>query len=264
LLRWLSFASSRFTFGACRRTGRNGLANEFDSRVRWRQARCLVRSAQGAQRKLRDGASRDRRLAGCSKGYAPIFLAQGYSVLLPDSRSHGTSEGELVTYGLWEKYDVLDWARWMRQRNCQALYGLGESLGASVLIQAAALGGDFRAIAVESPFADLRTIGEYRVRQMFHLPAWLLVRNSMTFAKYRYGIDLRQASPIDSMRRSSTPTLLIHGLEDGRTPYWHSQVLARANSQSVLWLVSNAGHTGAYWTAPDEFRQRVLTWFASH
>jgi hypothetical protein len=199
-----------------------------------------------------------------SKGYAPIFLAQGYSVLLPDSRSHRTSGGELVTYGLWEKYDVLDWARWMRQQKCHALYGLGESLGGSVLIQAAALGGDFHAIVAEAPFADLRTIGEYRLRQMFHLPPWFLVRNSMTFAKYLYGVDPRRASPIESMRQSTTPTLLIHGLEDGRTPYWHSQVLARANTQSVLWLVPKAGHTGAYWTAPDEFRQRVLAWFASH
>lgn len=64
-----------------------------------------------------------------SAGYASLFLDQGYLVLLPDSRGHGTSGGSLVTYGLWEKYDVLDWARWMRQQNCRALYGLGESLG---------------------------------------------------------------------------------------------------------------------------------------
>ena len=54
-----------------------------------------------------------------SAGFAPLFLDQGYSVLLPDSRGHGASGGELVTYGLWEKYDVLDWARWLRQHDCQ-------------------------------------------------------------------------------------------------------------------------------------------------
>ena len=61
---------------------------------------------------------------------------------------------------------------------------------------------------------------------MFHFTPWFLVANSMTFAKYRYGFDLRQVSPIESMRRTSTPTLLIHGLQDSRTPYWHSQALA--------------------------------------
>jgi dipeptidyl aminopeptidase/acylaminoacyl peptidase len=71
-------------------------------------------------------------------------------------------------------------------------------------------------------------------------------------------------SRIESMRRTSTPTLLIHGLADSRTPYWHSQALARASAQSVLWLVSNAEHTAAYSAAPAEFRRRVLGWFAIH
>ncbi len=199
-----------------------------------------------------------------SAGYAPLFLDQGYSVLLPDSRAHGSSGGELVTYGLWEKYDVRDWARWLRQQNCQALYGLGESLGGSVLIQAAALSDDFHALVAESAFADLQAIGESRLQQILPLTPWFVVSNSMTFAKYRYGLDLRQVSPIESMRRTATPILLIHGLADSRTPYWHSQALARAGARSVLWLVPNAEHTSAYSAAPIEFRRRVLAWFAGH
>jgi len=165
---------------------------------------------------------------------------------------------------LWEKYDVLDWARWLRQQDCQALYGLGESLGGSVLIQAAALGDDFHAIVAESAYADLQAIAELRVQQMFRWTPWYLVPNAITFAKYRYGFDLRQVSPVESMRRTSTPTLLIHGLQDSRTPYWHSQALAQSSVQSELWLVPNAEHTSAYSVAPKEFRRRVLRWFASH
>ncbi len=206
-----------------------------------------------------------------SVGYASLFLDQGYSVLLPDSRGHGSSEGDLVTYGLLEKSDVLSWARWLRRQDCKALYALGESLGGSVLIQAAALGPDFRAIAAESPFADLPAIAEFRVRQILRLPSWLqpvisplLVQSSMTYARFRYGIDLRQVQPIESIRRSTTPILLIHGLRDSRTPYWHSQALASANASSVLWLVPDAEHTAAYSAAPTEFRRRVLEWFARH
>jgi dipeptidyl aminopeptidase/acylaminoacyl peptidase len=206
-----------------------------------------------------------------SAGYAPLFLDQGYSVLLPDSRAHGSSGGDLVTYGLLEKSDVLAWAHWLRQQDCKALYAFGESLGGSVLIQAAALGTDLRAIVAESAFADLPAIAEFRVRQMFHLPPLLqsvipslLVRNSMTYAEFRYGIDLRQVQPIESISRTVTPILLIHGLRDSRTPYWHSQALARASADSVLWLVPDAEHTAAYSTSPTEFRRRVLGWFAEH
>jgi hypothetical protein len=206
-----------------------------------------------------------------SAGYAPLFLGEGYSVLLPDSRAHGSSGGELVTYGLLEKYDVLSWMQWLRQQDCKAIYALGESLGGSILIQAAALGTAFRAIVAESPFADLPAIAEFRVRQIFHLQPLLqsvipslLVPNSMTYARFRYGIDLRQVLPIESISRTSTPILLIHGLGDSRTPHWHSQALARANANCALWLVPDAEHTGAYYATPAEFRRRVLGWFAGH
>jgi hypothetical protein len=74
-----------------------------------------------------------------SAGFAPLFLNEGYSVLLPDSRGHGASGGRFVTYGLFEKYDALAWADWMRRAGCGKVYGSGESLGAAVLIQAAAV-----------------------------------------------------------------------------------------------------------------------------
>jgi fermentation-respiration switch protein FrsA (DUF1100 family) len=90
-----------------------------------------------------------------------MFLNQGYAVLLPDSRAHGASEGRFVTYGLLEKYDVLAWASWMKRAGCANLYGLGESLGASILIQAAAVQSVFAAIVAECPYADLREIAEY-------------------------------------------------------------------------------------------------------
>jgi esterase/lipase len=66
--------------------------------------------------------------------------------LLPDSRGHGRNGGELVTFGVLEKYDVLDWVRWMRAEGCTHIYALGESLGGSVLIQTVAVDPVFRAI----------------------------------------------------------------------------------------------------------------------
>ena len=200
-------------------------------------------------------------------GFAPMFRASGYSVLTPDSRAHGTSGGELVTYGLLEKYDALDWAHWLRGAGCTAVYGLGESLGAAVLIQASAVEPAFRAIVAECPFVDLKTIAQYRVGQMSHLPRpfpAILVAAAMLYARVADGFDFRQASPLAAIARTSTPILLIHGLRDSRTPASNSEALARADPHAVLWLVPNAEHTGASSADPAEFRKRVLGWFAEH
>ena len=105
-------------------------------------------------------------------GFAPMFTNEGYSVLLPDSRAHGASEGQFVTYGLLEKYDVIAWADWMKAAGCGKLYALGESPGASILIEAAAIQPSFAAIVAESPYSDLRQVAEYRVRNILGLPAF--------------------------------------------------------------------------------------------
>jgi pimeloyl-ACP methyl ester carboxylesterase len=86
----------------------------------------------------------------------------------------------------------------------------------------------------------------------------------MLYARLIYGLDFRGASPLAAMSRTSTPVLLIHGVRDTETPCWHSQMLARANPKTVLWLVPNAGHTTAYSANPAEFQRQVLGWFAQH
>ncbi len=103
-------------------------------------------------------------------GFAPIFLDAGYSVLTPDSRAHGASGGEFVTYGLLEKYDVIDWATWMKHQGCRELYALGESLGAAILIQSAAVQPVFSAIVAECAYADLLDAGTDRMSRFAGVP----------------------------------------------------------------------------------------------
>ena len=192
-----------------------------------------------------------------SVGFAPMFLERGYAVLAPDSRAHGESGGEFVTYGVLERYDVLQWVHWMQRAGCTAVYGLGESLGASILIEATALEPVFRAAVAESAYSDLPAIAEYRLPTP-SLLSKTIVWCGMAYARVRFGLDLWQSSPLQAMAQTSTPILLIHGLEDEKTPPWHSQTLAGANHRAVLWLVPHAGHTAAAGVAPIEFRQRVL------
>jgi len=197
-----------------------------------------------------------------------MFQSNNYSMLLPDSRAQGSSGGEFVTYGLLEKSDVVEWAHWLRREGCASIYGLGESLGASILIQAAAVEPAFAAIVAESPYADLKELANYRIVLMTRLPRLLasplaaaVVNTNMVYARLRYGLRLDAVSPVADIARTATPILLIHGLQDSRTPAAHSRALARANPRAVLWLVPAAGHTGAFRAEPREFESRVVAWF---
>src|SRR5262249_12980097 len=69
-------------------------------------------------------------------GYANLFLRQGYNTLVPDLRAHGASDGELATYGFREADDVHRWVDWMMAKQPGGhVFGLGESMGAAILLQ---------------------------------------------------------------------------------------------------------------------------------
>lgn len=69
-------------------------------------------------------------------GYAELLLNHGFNVLMPDSRAHGTSGGALATFGLLEMDDIHRWLNWLEQNdNPACIFGLGESMGAALLLQ---------------------------------------------------------------------------------------------------------------------------------
>lgn len=200
---------------------------------------------------------------------AELLTRAGYAVLLPDSRGHGASGGDLVTYGLAEARDAAQWAHWLAiQSGVERTYALGESLGAAVAIQSLVFDPGFRAIVAECPFARFDEIAVYRVAQRvfgLHVFARPLVSLASLYAEERYGVNLMRISPLEALRGSHTPVLLIHGTADRNIPPSQSRELAAANRRyTELWLVPGAVHTGALAAEPGEYRSRVRDWFASH
>jgi uncharacterized protein len=205
-------------------------------------------------------------------GYAELFLAHGYTVLMPDARAHGQSEGTIATYGLREREDIRDWAHWIATNlNPRCVTGLGESMGAAQLLQS--LEGDalFCAVVAESPFSDFREIAYDRVGQFSYTGPWLgrtllrpVIEAAFLYSRLKYGLDLRQVSPAAAVSATKVPVLLIHGQIDRNIPERHSRRIKSLAPAVVLWEVPHAAHCGAISTAPEEFERRVLGWFSSH
>jgi len=208
-------------------------------------------------------------------GYAQLFLAHGYTVLMPDSRAHGTSGGQLATYGLLERNDIHLWAHFLDdqfhphdQFHPRCIYGFGESMGAAELLQSLDTHPDFCAVAAESSFANFREIAYDRMGQPFHLGPWVgrtilrpLVEVAFLRARLKYHLNMQNISPEDSVAATKIPVLLIHGQIDSNIPERHSQIIHARNPSSELWQVPNADHCGALSTAPKEFERRLLSWF---
>lgn len=208
-------------------------------------------------------------------GFARLFLDHGYAVLMPDARAHGESGGEIATYGVREAGDMHRWVSWLYAHDlapAQCVYGVGESYGAALLLQALPAEPRFCAVMVESPFSTAREMSYERVSSPFHLRPWFgqtfgqpVIASAVLYARWRYGVDLLAPSPLAGITNSNVPVLLIHGASDVTISPRHSIILAKAAPDHVqLWLVPNAGHTMAWTVAHQEFEARLLGWFSAH
>jgi len=209
-------------------------------------------------------------------GNADLLLRHGYAVLLPDARAHGESGGEMATYGVKEASDVRRWFDWIEQAEApRCIDGLGESMGAGQMLQSLRATPGFCAVVAESSFASFREASYDRMGEKMNAGAWAgrtLLRPSveagLLYARWRYGVDLEQASPESAVATSLVPVLLIHGRRDINLPPRHSErILAYSSSRIpavVLWEPAEAEHCGAAGAEPEEYERRVIGWFESH
>jgi uncharacterized protein len=209
-------------------------------------------------------------------GNADMLLRHGYAVLLADARAHGMSGGAIATYGVKEADDIRRWFNWIEQAEVpHCIDGLGESMGAAQLLNSLSAEPGFCAVAAESPFASFREASYDRLGQQFNAGPGLgrtllrpAVETGFLYARWKYGVDLDQASPEKAVAASHVPVLLIHGKKDTNLPPRHSEMmLARSSVRGTavaLWEPAEAEHCGASGAEPEEYQRRVLAWFADH
>lgn len=205
-------------------------------------------------------------------GYAWMFLRHGYAVLMPDSRAHGESGGNVATYGVLEREDIGHWARWLKPQTPGCEYLFGESMGAAIAVESTAEVPTLCAIAVEDSFDSFRQVAYDRIAQQTRFPEkWTrvlgrpAVEAALLYVRIRYGVRLANADPLYAETHSHIPTLLITGTADSNIPMRHSIALNHAaQDHTALWVVDGAEHTGAMEVNPREFEYRVTQWFGTH
>jgi uncharacterized protein len=200
--------------------------------------------------------------------YASFLLRNGYGIVAMDSRAQGESDGAIATFGWKERYDVraiLD-SLSARERP-RKIFLLGESMGASIALQAAAVDDRIDGVVAEDAFRNLREVA-YDYAGL-HWNPWLgktLFRPAVIFAVRaadREG-DFRaeDVSPEKAVAARAFPVLLICGGADRIVPCRHARsIFDVAAGPRELWVVPEAGHTQAYGMEPAEFERRVLEFF---
>jgi alpha-beta hydrolase superfamily lysophospholipase len=202
--------------------------------------------------------------------YAEFLLRAGYSMVMMDLRAHGASDGPMATYGWKERYDtraIVD--ALCASEKPRRLLALGESMGAAIALQSAAVEPRIAGVVAESSFRDLREVSyDYAglrfspwLGKTIFRPAAII---GMRIVEREGGFKARDISPEKAVAARPFPILLICGTHDRNIPCRHSQfIFEAATGPKQFWVVSGAGHTGALGKVPVEFERRVLAFFAA-
>ena len=194
---------------------------------------------------------------------------RGFNVLLFDMRGHGESDGDQLSAGYFEKWDVLGAYDFLVQRGASpgGIGLLGWSLGAGTALLAAAEEPAIKAVVSDSSFADVHDLIAQETDRATVFPQWavpVFVPGMKVIARVLYGIDVGAVVPEKAAGTLGYPILVIHGGEDSRVPVEQSvRIYASASAGSELWLVHGSDHADAVVDAPDEYVERVDAYFHS-
>ena len=177
------------------------------------------------------------------------FEALGYNMLLVDHRSHGKSEGEKISFGAREKYDVLAWVDYINSRFSNPkifLYGI--SMGASTVLMASALPSleNVLGIIADCPYSSPDAIIK-EVMKNRKYPASLLFPFIRLGGIIFGGFDVKRHSATEAVKNTDIPILLIHGEGDSFVPPSMSEEIYNAgkskNKNISIVKIPEATHT---------------------
>jgi len=202
--------------------------------------------------------------------HALVLLHAGYGVVMMDARAHGESEGAMATYGWLERNDTREIVDALEaSEHPRHLFALGESMGAGIALQSAAVEPRIEGVVAEAAFANLREASyDYAgLRQspllgktLFAPGTWTMLYHAEKLAT----LAAAEVSPEKAVASRTFPVLLICDSGDVALPCRHTKkIYDAAIGRKEMWIVPDAYHTAALGYQPAEFRRRVLAFFES-
>ncbi len=188
-----------------------------------------------------------------------FFLEQGYSVLLPDLRASGKSEGSAVTIGWQERKDLVACFDFLKNRQYTHIGADGISLGAATICFALPELPDLSFAIIESSYDTLVNAVRNRLA-MFKTPHFIAYPYYAGFSMFA-GVPPWRMRPVDYVAYTSAPTLVLAGDSEVEIPVHETQSIYERCAAPLkrLHFFKGAGHWDFLGRYRDEYAQIVCS-----
>jgi hypothetical protein len=194
--------------------------------------------------------------------HAQALAEKGYGVLLFDLRAHGESGGTVfpVTNASPDVAAAVAYLRSRQEIDPERIGAVGLSLGAHVMLQAAAEDGSLKALVADgastNTMADLLPLPPHYRLMYIAAPAWWMTDRMSDLMS---GVPARPLTVLVG-KIAPRPILFISSNQEPE-PFMNRRLYERAGPSAQLWELPDTGHVGGIFVHPEEYKQRMLSFF---
>lgn len=154
--------------------------------------------------------------------YAQKYHELGYNVILPSLNGHAESESQNITMGWKDRLDIVDWINLIVENYPNSKIILhGESMGSATTMMTTGevLPDNVKAAVADCGYTSVWDVFSNKVKNSFKLHEFPTLYSANMVNKIYSGFDFKEASAVEQLKKSKTPTIFIHGDKDTFLPY---------------------------------------------
>jgi len=206
------------------------------------------------------------------KKYAYLYNELGYSIIAIDHRYHGLSGGKNITYGYYEKYDLQNLVKYIKEKEGNdTIIGIhGESMGSGILLAYASMVEDICDFYVaDCPYSNFYNLVLVKIKETIKTPLIinkLIINFTNFFSKLFFKFDMKDIDILGNIKNIKKPILFLNAKNDEYIPIYMTKQLydnSSGNNKEIFWFNTGA-HAGAFNHNPEKYIDVVKTFIGKH
>ncbi len=200
--------------------------------------------------------------------YAKKYHELGYNVILPSLNGHADSESSIITMGWNDRLDVIDWINFIVENYPESKIVIhGESMGAATTMMATgeALPSNVKVAVADCGFTSVWDIFSNKIKNNFKVSEFPMLYSASTVNKLYAGFDFKEASCLEQLKKSNTPTIFIHGDKDKFVPYeMLDKVYEACASEKEKVTIENSPHARNACANPELYWDSIISFISKY
>ena len=201
---------------------------------------------------------------------ADFLRDTGCTVLYAEQRGQGRSGGEYMGFGMVERFDCLEWVRWLNSAGfaVDPIYLAGISMGAATVLMAAGfpeLPENVAGIIADCGFTSARAEWQHVSENNLHMGYRRRRAHVDALCRRRIEMKSDDYSTLDAMEVCRIPILFIHGADDTFVPVSMTlENYAACQAPKRLLIVPGANHGMSYFYDKAGYEESIRQFFREH